>query len=123
ERASNGPATQASGAGIIRQNGRILEGLAQRANELGRVLLEQGVASGDINPVLEKINELEGMKSEPAYSELHEQALAALMELEYRLRQQLDERGGSEILISEPVELPEDYRDMVADYYRGLSGE
>ena len=123
ESAPNGTATQASGGGIIRQNGRILEGLAQRANELGPVLLEQGVASGDIDPVLEKINELARMESEAAYSELHEQALTALMELEYRLRQQLDERDSSEILISEPVELPDGYRDMVADYYRELSGE
>ena len=53
--------------------------------------------------------------------ELTDQALSALMELEYRLRQQLDDPDYIRLLASESTELPDNYKDMVADYFRKLS--
>jgi hypothetical protein len=123
ERASSSSTTQGSGGDIDQRTGRLLEGLAARADAIGRVLLDQGVASGDINPVLERINQLTqaGSGESSAYSELSEQALYALMELEYRLRRQMQEAETSELLITESADVPDDYRALVADYFRGLS--
>ena len=43
------------------------------------------------------------------------------MELEYKLRNRFDDAEYPELLISEPAELPDDYEEMVADYFRKLS--
>ena len=124
ERRLSSSTTHGLGGDIDQATGRLLEGLAQRADELGRILLDQGVSAGDINPVLEKINELAraGIGESSAYSEISEQALYALMELEYRLRRQMHTAESSDLLVSDSAELPDDYRDLVADYFRGLSG-
>ena len=57
----------------------------------------------------------------PASTAQYEVALRALMELEYRLRNQFDESEFPQLLISEPTGLPDEYREMVADYFRKLS--
>jgi hypothetical protein len=43
------------------------------------------------------------------------------MELEYKLRSNFDEPEYPQLLISEPTKLPENYEEMVADYFRNLS--
>jgi hypothetical protein len=43
------------------------------------------------------------------------------MELEYRLRQEIDGDELPELMVSEPSEISEEYGDMVADYFRRLS--
>ena len=101
-----------------------LEGIAAQADELKRRLLTQGVASGDIDPVLTKINQLSQSPDGGdinTTADLHDQALSALMELEYKLRNSHSADDFPELLISESQELPEGYEDMVADYYRELS--
>jgi len=125
ERASNSSTAQGSGCDIEQPTGRLLKGMVERANDIGQVLIDQGVASGDIDPVLEKINQLAltGSGESSAHSELSKQALYALMELEYRLRQQMDNAGSSDLLVSDSAELPDEYQDLVADYFRELSGD
>jgi len=101
-----------------------LESIAERTRELGEGLLKQGVAAGDIDPVLAKIQDLtraQNSEEIPASTLQHDLALRALMELEYRLREKLDKPEYPELLISEPTELPDDYQEMVADYFRKLS--
>ncbi|MBT8437502.1 MAG: hypothetical protein KJP11_09035, partial [Gammaproteobacteria bacterium] len=101
-----------------------LNDIAERTRELGDGLLDQGVAAGDIDPVLAQIEALtRAQNSEviPASTSRYDDALRALMELEYRLRNELDEPEFPELLISEPTDLPDDYREMVADYFRKLS--
>jgi hypothetical protein len=101
-----------------------LEGLAERSRQLGSGLLDQGVPAGDIDPVLAKIQELSRAQAGedlPASTLQHDLALRALMELEYSLRGKLEKPEIPELLISEPSELPEDYQQMVADYFRKLS--
>jgi hypothetical protein len=99
-----------------------LEGIAAQASDLKRGLLNQGVAAGDIDPVLAMINQLsQDGRDINTTTDLHDQALSALMELEYKLRKQHSPTDFPELLISEPTDLPEGYKDMVADYYRELS--
>jgi len=101
-----------------------LEGIAANAGQLGQRLHELGVEAGDIDTALDKIQELIRAQNDPnttLSTELHDQALNALMELEYRLRQQQDDPDYIRLLAAESNELADDYKDMVADYFRKLS--
>ena len=132
DRASSGGANQ--GAGTLDPGGTAwggnqalrqqLDGIGASADELGRQLRELGVPAGDINPVLDKINELTQAQNDQdmsASAERHKRALNALMELEYKLRKHLSAPEFPELLISESTEIPDDYKEMVADYFRMLS--
>ena len=130
ERGSNAATNQGSGTtdtnqlatGGYRLLWQELEGIVAQADELSRRLISQGVAAGDIDPVLAMINQLTQDGGDVnTTTDLHDQALSALMELEYKLRKQHSPTDFPELLISEPVDLPEGYKDMVADYYRELS--
>ena len=132
ERGSNAATNQGSATANSNQPGnggypamqQELEGIAAQAGELKRRLLTQGVSSGDIDPVLAMINQLSQLKDGgdiTAPADLHDQALKALMELEYQLRKKHSTDDYPELLISEPIQLPEGYKDMVADYFRELS--
>ena len=101
-----------------------LEGISASANELGQQLLDLGIAAGDIKPVLDKIRELaraQNNRDKSTSIELHDHALNALMELEFKLRKQSRATEYPELLISESTEIPDDYKEMVADYFRELS--
>jgi len=101
-----------------------LRDIAERTRELGRGLQDQGVAAADLDPVLAQIEALtqeQDNQAIPASSAQYDIALRALMELEYRLRNQFGDTEHPELLISEPTDLPDDYREMVADYFRKLS--
>ena len=101
-----------------------LESFAERTRQLGNSLLDQGVAAGDIDPVLANIEDLTRAQNSGtlAASTLQQElALRALMELEYKLRSNFDVAEYPQLLISEPTRLPENYEEMVADYFRNLS--
>jgi len=101
-----------------------LEGIAANTDQLGRRLRDLGVEAGDIDTALDKIQKLIQAQNDPDTAlptELTDQALSALMELEYRLRQQLDDPDYIRLLASESTELADNYKDMVADYFRKLS--
>ena len=113
---SNGYAI--TGVQPLREN---LDNLARRTRELGHRLSQQGVDSGDIDPVLEQIEELARNRDPADVDALRESALLALMELEYELRQNLEGDEKPTLSLSESSEIPEEYDDMVADYFRRLS--
>lgn len=132
ERASSGGSNR--GAGTLDPTGTAwggnqdlrqqLEGIAANANKLGQQLLDLGVAAGDIKPVLDKIRELARAQNDLNKStsfELHDYALNALMELEFKLRRQSSAPEYPELLISGSSEIADDYKEMVADYFRELS--
>ncbi len=105
-------------AGIWQQ----FESIAASADDLGQELNEMGVEPGDIDPVIDKIRELTQQQNDADLSsQLHEQALRALMELEFKLRMQSSNPEYPELLVSGPTELPDAYRSMVDDYFRRLS--
>jgi hypothetical protein len=126
---ANGPGTDADAAGRNDFDGNPggyaeLNDIAERTREIGKALLDQDVPAGDVDPVLAQIEELtraQNNKIIPASSAQYELALRALMELEYKLRDKFDKPEYPELLISEPTELPDDYQEMVADYFRKLS--
>ena len=101
---------------------RDFENFAERAGQLRGALISQGIEPGDIDPVLAQIEALAAAAA-GGDSAAEQQAAAqrALMELEYRLRRQLESHEYPELLVSDPAELPREYRDMVADYFRSLS--
>jgi hypothetical protein len=120
ETATPGQASNGGNQAISRK----LEGIAARAGEIGERLLEQGVAAGDIGPVLNKIKQLRQAQNDPdnaASADLYDQALSALMELEYKLRKQQSDPEFPELLVAESIDIPDDYKEMVADYFRDLS--
>jgi len=122
---ARGGAGSADGPGAISREAaetmqRQLEDIAERSDELGRGLIDQGIASGDIDPVLDRINEWANAHNGGRDSTASELALRALMELEYRLRQRLGDRQSRGLLISDPSELPQDYEELIAEYFRKL---
>ena len=127
--AAGGPGTDTPGRigntdDPIRQHQ--LTNIAERTRELGRGLRDQGVAAADLDPVLAQIEALaqeQDNQAIPASSAQYDIALRALMELEYKLRNQFADTEQPELLISEPTDLPDDYREMVADYFRKLSAQ
>ncbi|MDJ0779847.1 MAG: hypothetical protein QNJ85_18400 [Gammaproteobacteria bacterium] len=114
-----GPSDGESRGGPILRPGELSE-IAERARAVGRGLVEEGIPPGDVEPVLQSLEALAGGSgnADPAAQDL---ALQALMELEYRLRNQLVTKDSSELPLSDPTEIPDEYRDMIADYYRSLS--
>jgi hypothetical protein len=101
-----------------------LNDITERAHKIGRALLDQGVLAGDVDSVLAQIEELTRNQKDkfiPASTAQYDLALRALMELEYLLRNKFDKSEFPELLIAEPNELPDDYKEMVADYFRKLS--
>ena len=98
-----------------------LEDIARRGRELGHELLELGVPAGDIDPVLQSIEALTGARDLPTGATLSEEALLALMELEYRLRGNIDGERQGKPMLSESAEVPDRYDDLIADYFRRLS--
>ncbi len=126
---TNGPGVDADTAGRTDFDDRPigqdeLNDIAERTRELGGGLLDQGASAGDVDPVLAQIEALtrgQNGAAIPASSAQYELALRALMELEYKLRNKFDKAEYPELLISEPAELPDDYEEMVADYFRKLS--
>ncbi|MDH3633600.1 MAG: hypothetical protein OES20_02750 [Gammaproteobacteria bacterium] len=118
--ANRADANGGGSAGLWQQ----FESIVASADDLGQRLNELGVASGEIDPVLDKIRELTQQQDDTdlaATSRLHEQALWALMELEFKLRMQSSNPEYPELLVSGSTELPDAYQSMVADYYRSLS--
>ena len=104
------------GGGIV-QPGE-LEDIAKRARRVTENLVEENrLQPGDIDPLLAS---LETLAQDPQGADL---ALRALMELEFRLRNELDAGELPDLLVSEPGEVPDEYRDMIADYFRNLSRE
>ncbi len=95
------------------------DGIVERAGEIGRSLRNHGVDAGDIDPVLAQIERLK--RRDADLGEASDLALRALLELEFRLRRQLEPESDPDLLIADPRELPDEYRDEVADYYRELS--
>jgi hypothetical protein len=127
ERAAATAAGQGAGAGNsagTRLDGGAIEpgelqDIAARARRLGAELLDQDVAAGDIDALLARIESL--ADGSAASAAQHDLALRALMELEYSLRERLQQPGLPQPMISEPSAPPDDYREMVADYFRRLS--
>ncbi len=95
------------------------DGIVERAGEIGRSLRNHGVEAGDIDPVLARIEQLG--RSDADLGEASDIALRALLELEFKLRQELESGSEPDLLIADPRDLPDEYRDEVADYYRELS--
>jgi hypothetical protein len=122
--AANGGSADGSGGYAItglQPQWRGTDDIARRARELGHRLADQGIERGDIDPVLDKIEQLTRTGDPSARARLHDDALLALMELEYRLRQGIEDTEALDSLLSESAEIPEEYADMVADYFRRLS--
>ena len=109
------------GGGIVRP--REIENIVKRGRQLGESLVDENrLEPGDIDPLLAS---LEALMLDPhsASPQAHDLALRELMELEYRLRTENELPELPDLLVSEPGEVPDEYREMIADYFRNLSHE
>ena len=114
-----GGAFDGHGGGLV-QPGE-LEDIAARARRVTADLVEENrLQPGDIDPLLASLETL-ALDPESADPAAHDLALRALMELEFRLRNELDARELPDLLVSDPGKMPDEYRDMIADYFRNLS--
>lgn len=95
------------------------------ARALRQRLVEQGVSVAELDAILKRLRELD---AERVYADaeellrLQEQVLEGLKQFEFKVRRQL-QGAGNALLLSESDEVPEGFRDLVAEYYRALSRE
>jgi hypothetical protein len=109
------------GGGIVQP--REVEDIVKRARRVTESLVEENrLQPGEIDPLLAN---LEALAQDPnnAPPAAHDLALRALMELEFRLRNEHETPDAPDPLVAEPAEIPDEYRDLIADYFRNLSKE
>jgi hypothetical protein len=102
---------------------REVEDIVKRARRVTESLVEENrLQPGEIDPLLAN---LEALAQDPnsAPPAAHDLALRALMELEFRLRNEHQAPDAPAPLVAEPAEIPDEYRDLIADYFRNLSEE
>jgi hypothetical protein len=102
---------------------REVEDIVKRARRVTESLVEENrLQPGEIDPLLAN---LEALAQDPnnAPPAAHDLALRALMELEFRLRNEHETPDAPDPLVAEPTEIPDEYRDLIADYFRNLSKE
>jgi hypothetical protein len=92
--------------------------------QLRRGLTAQNFSEADVDAVLQKLRTLE---QQAIYEDPEELArtqaasIAALKELEYSLRSELQGDFGNRLILSGNEEIPAAFRELVEEYYRTLS--
>ena len=108
----------------IRQFRREARERGTEAEELRDLLRTEGVDVGEFNDILDRIRALD---SRGAFSDLGEiqrlqsEIVQGLMEFEFSLRRELQRGEPDRLVLSGSDEVPDDYRDLVSEYYRSLS--
>ncbi|MFC1664149.1 hypothetical protein ACFL17_00790 [Pseudomonadota bacterium] len=101
-----------------------LQKVVSQAIQLGKRLLNQGVSSGNIDPVLTVLQDLSKRKADlvsKEAQEIQDRTLTELKELEYKLTKKLRNKNAKELSITQSRDIPDDYKKMVSDYYLELS--
>ena len=93
-----------------------LEGLREQ-------LLQEGVDVGGIDDILRRMRTLENQRriGDPrGLTELQESIIPGLKEFEFELRKQL-QTGDEPVFLTGSGEVPDQYRQLVEEYYKALS--
>ena len=117
------PESTAWEPGDIRQWGREYQERAGEAQELRRLLTEEGFDVGDLDAIIQRMRELDDLqryRDPEVIAGLQTFVLEELKRFEYRLRREIDEEN-DDLFLAGNEEMPDQFRDLVEEYFRALS--
>ena len=109
----------------IRQWQREYRERAGEADELRRLLEQEDFAAADLRDIIERMRELDNLRSYQDPEEiarLQSFVLEELKRFEYRLRREISEES-EELFLAGNEEMPAEFRELVEEYFRALSEE
>ena len=109
--------------GDIRQWGREYQERAGEAQELRRLLTEEGFDVDDLDAIIQRMRELDDLRryrDPEVIAGLQTFVLEELKRFEYRLRREIDEEN-EDLFLAGNEEMPDEFRDLVEEYFRSLS--
>ena len=117
------PGTTAWEPGDIRQWSREYQERAGEAQDLRRLLTQEGFDVGDLDAIIQRMRELDNLRQyrDPEMiAGLQTFVLEELKRFEYRLRREIDEEN-EDLFLAGNEEMPDQFRDLVEEYFRALS--
>ncbi len=108
----------------IRQFRREARERVNEAEQLRDLLRREGVNTGNFDDILGRIRALDRQGTFTDLDEieaLQTQIVQGLMEFEFSLRRELQRGDPERLVLNGSDEVPDDYRDLVSEYYRALS--
>ena len=117
------PGATAWEPGDIRQWSREYQERAGEAQDLRRLLTQEGFDVGDLDAIIQRMRELDDLRQyrDPeVIAGLQTFVLEELKRFEYRLRREIDEENEN-LFLAGNEEMPNQYRDLVEEYFRSLS--
>jgi len=109
--------------GDIRQWSREYQQRGAEAQELRRLLNDEGFDVEDLDAIIQRMRELDDLRQyrDPeVIAGLQNFVLEELKRFEYRLRREIDE-DEEDLFLAGNEEMPDQFRDMVEQYFRSLS--
>ena len=109
--------------GDIRQWSREYQQRGAEAQELRRLLNDEGFDVEDLDAIIQRMRELDDLRQyrDPeVIAGLQNFVLEELKRFEYRLRREIDE-DEDDLFLAGNEEMPDQFRDMVEQYFRSLS--
>lgn len=128
---SGGPGAPGGGRGRlspedVRQFRREFQQRREDAEQLRRRMEGTGLSAEELSEAIRLLRELDEGRVYDDLEEierLQEQVLRGLKEFEFALRRRLGGPGAEKLFLSGSDEVPEEYRELVEEYYRALSEE
>ena len=117
------PGTTAWEPGDIRQWSREYQERAGEAQDLRRLLTQEGFDVGDLDAIIQRMRELDNLqqyRDPEMIAGLQTFVLEELKRFEYRLRREIDEEN-EDLFLAGNEEMPDQFRDLVEEYFRALS--
>jgi len=112
--------------GDVRQFRREFGERREEAERLRDQLREEGIETGELDGIVERLRQLERDRpyGDPrGLAELQALVIQGLKEFEYVLRRELGGADDRELLLTGSDEVPDGYRELVEEYYRSLAEE
>ena len=107
----------------IRQWQREFQQRAGEAQDIRRLLQQEGFEAGDLDDIIQRMRELDDLRTYQDVAEIARLQTFVLDELkrfEYRLRREVDSEN-EELYLASSDEVPPGFRDLIEEYYRVLS--
>jgi len=113
------------GAEDERQFRREIQERQAEAEQIRRALQQEGIDTAPLDETIRRLRELHRANLEDlaAVERLQSQIVDGLKEFEYALRRQLQGDERERLFLSGSDDVPAEYRKLVEEYYRALSGK
>jgi hypothetical protein len=107
-----------------RQFRRELQERQAEAEEIRRALSREGIDVAQLEEAIRRMRELQraGFDDPDEVARLQSQIVEGLKEFEYALRRRLQGEERERLFLSGSDDVPQEYRKLVEEYYRALSG-